>query len=175
MLKIKPPDFQFCPFCGDRLSERKSEGTIKKYCRRDNWTYYPHVASATLAVITRPGKVLLVRRNKEPHRGMWTLPAGFLNYGELPEEALVREVKEETGLIVKRCKILAIRNTAKDSREPGQLLFFYRTWVFPDGSFENLTDKDENSEVAWKSLTNLPPIAWGPHRQAINDFCRRTK
>jgi ADP-ribose pyrophosphatase YjhB (NUDIX family) len=46
------------------------------------------------------GSVLLVRRRGEPGRGAWTLPAGFVEYGEDPAETALRECREETGLVV---------------------------------------------------------------------------
>jgi len=52
------------------------------------------------ALIVRDGKVLLVRRGKEPFLGYWSLPGGGVEAGETPEEAVMREVREETGLDV---------------------------------------------------------------------------
>ena len=49
-------------------------------------------------VIFRDGKLLLIRRKNEPFKGMHALPGGFVDYGERTEEAVVREMKEETGL-----------------------------------------------------------------------------
>jgi ADP-ribose pyrophosphatase YjhB (NUDIX family) len=46
------------------------------------------------------GRLLLIRRGHEPHRGLWSLPGGRIEAGESPEEAVVREVREETGLDV---------------------------------------------------------------------------
>jgi 8-oxo-dGTP diphosphatase len=51
-------------------------------------------------LIIRDGKVLLVRRGKEPFLGYWSLPGGSIEPGETPEEAVKREVLEETGLHV---------------------------------------------------------------------------
>lgn len=52
------------------------------------------------ALIVRDGRVLLVRRGKEPFKGYWSLPGGTVEPGETPDEAVRREVLEETGLHV---------------------------------------------------------------------------
>jgi ADP-ribose pyrophosphatase YjhB (NUDIX family) len=51
-------------------------------------------------VILIEGKVVLIRRGKEPLRGRWVIPGGTVELGETLHEALVREVREETGLVV---------------------------------------------------------------------------
>jgi 8-oxo-dGTP diphosphatase len=53
------------------------------------------------AVLIHEGRVLLIRRGKEPLRGRWVVPGGTVELGETLEEALVREVEEETGLVVR--------------------------------------------------------------------------
>ena len=58
--------------------------------------YDPKVASAM--ILERDGKVLLVRRGTEPGLGLWSLPGGYVDRGEVVEEAAVREVWEETGM-----------------------------------------------------------------------------
>lgn len=60
--------------------------------------YDPRVAAGVL--VEDAGRVLLVRRTQEPGRGLWTLPAGFVDAGEDPAGAAVRECLEETGLEV---------------------------------------------------------------------------
>ena len=47
------------------------------------------------------GRLLLIRRGRDPHRGRWSLPGGRVEAGESPEQAVVREVREETGLVVR--------------------------------------------------------------------------
>jgi len=63
---------------------------------------HPHQPSVGVgAVLIHEGRVLLIRRGKEPLRGRWTVPGGTVELGETLEQALVREVEEETGLQVR--------------------------------------------------------------------------
>ena len=60
------------------------------------------------AVVVKDGQVLLIRRGKEPLRGRWLVPGGTVEYGEDLEQALVREVEEETGLTVRPREVVAV-------------------------------------------------------------------
>jgi ADP-ribose pyrophosphatase YjhB (NUDIX family) len=62
----------------------------------------PQVVACVGAVVHDPaGRLLLIRRGHDPHRGRWTLPGGRVDPGETPEQAVVREIREETGLDVR--------------------------------------------------------------------------
>lgn len=54
------------------------------------------------------GKIVFVRRKKPPFQGWWALPGGFVEIGETVEQALIREVKEETGLDVKPVQLIGV-------------------------------------------------------------------
>jgi len=89
--------FRYCPVCG---SEHFVENNFKsKKCERCGFVYYFNSAAATAIFITNgAGELLVVRRAKEPAKGSSDLPGGFVDLHETAEEAIIREVKEETGL-----------------------------------------------------------------------------
>jgi len=60
------------------------------------------------AVLIHEGRVLLIRRGKEPLRGRWVVPGGTVELGETLEQALVREIQEETGLVVRPLEVVAV-------------------------------------------------------------------
>jgi ADP-ribose pyrophosphatase YjhB (NUDIX family) len=60
------------------------------------------------AVVVDEGRVLLVRRGTEPLRGQWSLPGGLLELGEPLTNGVVREVREETGLIVEPVELIEL-------------------------------------------------------------------
>jgi mutator protein MutT len=69
------------------------------------------------AVVVHEGRVLLIRRGKEPLRGRWLVPGGTVEWGETLQEAVVREVEEETGLVVRPRELLVVLD--RIHRTPG--------------------------------------------------------
>lgn len=59
-------------------------------------------------VLVRDGRVLLIRRGKPPLFGRWVVPGGTVEFGETLEQALVREMKEETALAVEPLEVLTV-------------------------------------------------------------------
>ena len=60
------------------------------------------------AVIILNGKIVLIKRKCPPYQGKFALPGGFVEIGETTEEAMAREVSEETGLLIEIIKLLGV-------------------------------------------------------------------
>ena len=122
-------------------------------------------------VVVRDGRVLLVRRGKEPLYGRWTVPGGTVELGETLEEALVREMEEETCLRVEPVEVLTVFDRIE--RDGGRVAYHY---VIVDylcrwRSGEARAASDA-LEVAWASGAelagyDLPPKALEVVRDAL--------
>lgn len=71
----------------------------------------------------RDGKVLLIRRGKEPLRGRWSVPGGTLEPGETLQQGVVREIREETGMAVVVLEFLTVFERIE--RQAGALAYHY--------------------------------------------------
>ena len=91
---------KFCPSCAAALEAKDVAGRQRPVCPRCGRVVYYDPKVAAASIIEREGKVLMVRRAIQPGYGLWSIPGGYVDRGEVVEEAAVREVWEETGLRV---------------------------------------------------------------------------
>ena len=105
-------------------------------------------------VVVRDGRALLIRRGKEPLYGRWVVPGGTVELGESLEDALVREMEEETGLRVEPVEILTVFD--RIHREEGQVVhhFVIVDYLCRWRSGEARAGSDA-LEVAWASASEL--------------------
>jgi 8-oxo-dGTP diphosphatase len=85
---------RFCTRCGSLLIARKDGEQERQVCPACGWVYYPKPSPASAVAILRDGRVLMVRRKYEPFAGRWTLPSGFMEFGEDPEQVAFRAHRE---------------------------------------------------------------------------------
>jgi 8-oxo-dGTP diphosphatase len=112
------------------------------------------------AVVVEAGRVLLVRRGREPLKGQWSLPGGMLEVGESLTEGVAREVQEETGLIVEPVELIELLDRI---HRDGQRIRYH--YVIADylcrvtgGALKAASDADETRWVErteWNSHSAL--------------------
>jgi mutator protein MutT len=100
------------------------------------------------AIIIDPaGRLLLIKRGHEPEAGRWSLPGGRIEPGESDEQALVREVREETGLTVAAGRLIG----SVDRPQPGGRVLVIRDYA-AEVTGGDLTAGDDAADVRWVSL-----------------------
>ena len=109
-------------------------------------------------IFNKKGEVLLIRREHDPYKGYWTIPGGRVNYGETLEDALKREMMEETGLEIEIIDLVcAISLITKD--ETGNIKNHY---VLIDyivlAKDDKLKIAPDIPEADWYPLDQLPRL-----------------
>lgn len=110
--------------------------------------------------VVRDGRLLLVRRASRYGRGNWQIPGGFIERDESLEEAVVREIEEEGGVVATCRGILAIRNRIHDGSNSTYVVFLM-DWV----SGEPSPDGIETDRAEWLTLKEIERLE---NRPAIN-------
>jgi len=121
-------------------------------------------------ILINNDKILLIKRRNDPFKDMWALPGGFVDYGETTEDAIKREMQEETGLI---CDITDLFGVYSDpNRDPrGHTVSIIYDLIKKDGTLQS---GDDASEVKFFKLSNLPSLAFD-HDSIILDKMERNK
>jgi len=97
--------FKYCPRCG--AAAIRAVGAKLLRCSACGFELYLNPAAAVAGVIVDgQGRMVVLVRGKEPGKGLWDLPGGFVDPGETAEDALRREVREEIGLEVTALRYL---------------------------------------------------------------------
>ncbi|MGC9554498.1 MAG: NUDIX domain-containing protein [Thermoplasmatota archaeon] len=118
-------------------------------------------------VVIRRGHLLLVQRGREPFRGRWALPGGFVEYGETVEAAVAREVREETGLETRVRRLLGVYSHPE--RDPrGHTVSVVFLLEVTGGT---LRGGDDAARATWFSLDDLPQLAFD-HHTIVQDALR---
>ncbi|MCX8153869.1 MAG: NUDIX hydrolase [Candidatus Bathyarchaeota archaeon] len=124
----------------------------------------------TTAIIPfAPNKILLIKRRTVPFKGFWALPGGRVDPGETVEQAILREVKEETGFDVEIVK--KIGDYHEQGIQGGIEYDYYPTCFLVNVVGGEIKKQDsEIEEIQLFSLSDLPqPLAF-EHSQMIKDY-----
>ena len=89
---------RFCPSCAAALETTEVFGYDRPVCPDCGRVIFYDPKVAVISIVPRDGKVLMIRRSTELGYGLWGLPGGYVDRGEVVERAAAREVLEETGL-----------------------------------------------------------------------------
>lgn len=163
-------NYLFCPYCASRLETREGYGHRRPTCPHCGFIHFRDPKVAVIGFVTQGKRVLLVQRAMDPEKGKWALPGGFMDAGEMPEEALRRELREEVSLEVDIGELLTILPMAgaADTRQ-GIVLVFQ---AVPMGTVpETLPCADDVAAADWFAPGDFPQnLAFESTKMLLRSF-----
>ena len=137
------------------------------------YTYkYPRPAvTADCIVITKETepKVLLIQRGNEPYKGCWAFPGGFMDMDETTEQCAIRELEEETELVVSH--VQQVGAYSKVDRDPRGRTITVAYLAIIDSPVP-IKGQDDAASAQWFPLSTLPPLAFD-HAEIMRDAVER--
>ena len=150
---------RFCPSCAATLVTKDVFGHQRPVCPECSRVIFYDPKVAVICIVPRDGKVLMIRRSTDLGYGLWGLPGGYVDRGEVVEVAAAREVWEETGLEVVVGDLLGLFS------ESGNPVIVAAYIAMETGG--TLAAGPEALEVGFFDVDNLPELAFPRDREVL--------
>ncbi|MBI4632408.1 MAG: NUDIX domain-containing protein [Deltaproteobacteria bacterium] len=164
---MKKKEKAFCPYCGVSTVTRTENDVTRAYCPYCATFFYENPLPVVSSILAYGRSILLVKRGNDPYKGEWCLPTGFAETGESIEDALLRELEEETGV---KANIIGLVHV--DS----VMDYYYGDLIFLTFEVEQvggvLKPGDDSVEVKYASLENLPSLAFSANNKAVKAYMK---
>ncbi len=119
-------------------------------------------------IVNDQNQLLLLKRKTPPEAGCWNIPGGRVEFGETLEEAVVREVEEETSLKVKPTSILGIVDHIVKNENVHWIATHFLCTII-EGQ-PKITEPEKHESIEWFSFENLPEKQTITLKQAIQEY-----
>lgn len=162
--------YNYCPRCGHALDHREVEDhRVRPVCPRCGYIVYlnPPIAVGVIAECA-DGRLVLVLRGENPGRGLWGLPAGFMEIDETTEETARRECLEETGLQIELKDLWGIWSYFHVEKRTSGVLVLYRAVVIGGEPRPG----SDTTEVRFFAPDEIPfdGLAFETHKEALRKW-----
>lgn len=163
----------YCPYCGKPVVQRHMEGRMRDFCMQCTNVFYENPLPVACSILVDENRqVLLVKRGKEPYKGMWCLPIGFAEADEEVKDAALRELREETGVEGEVVRLVDVDTV--DNYYYGSLAIVTYE-VRPTGGMP--VPGDDAEDARFFPVSDLPSLAWSSNEKALKlyvEFYRDT-
>lgn len=126
-------------------------------------------------ILNENNELLLHKRNKDPERGYWSIPGGRVEMFETFENAVKREIKEETDLDIEVVKNIGICDHILERVEEEKV-----HWITPSylcrviSGVAKIMEPTKHTEIGWFKLNELPDNLTIPTKKALEDYTKQT-
>jgi 8-oxo-dGTP diphosphatase len=159
-----PEEIRYCPQCATPMATRLVGDKMRRACPGCGYIYFTDPKVGVGVMVVADGMILLVKRSMRPNRGKWSLPAGFLDYGEDPRVTAAREVLEETNLQVTITGLVDVYYNPLALEKGGASIFIlYRAELVAG----EVKAGDDAADAAFFGPDALPELAFDSTRDAV--------
>lgn len=143
-------------------------GRLRRACTNCDFIHFTDPKVGVGVLVVQEGKLLLVQRIMKPEIGKWSIPAGYLDYGEDPKETAVREVLEETNLEVEITGLVDVYYNPDAITQGGASIFILYNAKLNGGTLKAGDDAkaaqffgpEELPELAFTSTLTVVQTIW---------------
>lgn len=158
MILYRAAVMSYCPRCAARVEERIVDGKLRPTCAACGFVAFADPKVSATVLVERDGAILFIRRSMDPGRGLWCFPGGYVDFGEDPVLAAIRECREETGIAVEDLRLLDVAFNGR------VIVITYSTNSF---SPRDPVAGDDADMAAWFVPPNIPPLAFPTMEQTL--------
>ena len=159
----------YCSTCKTKNHYDKIEGQIRYHCPNCKTIHYQNPKPTATLICINNNKILLVKRAFEPAKGCWSLPGGFIELQETPEDAAKRELKEETNLNGKVVKLLG--NCSHFNSIFGDILLL--GIEIKIDNWDGLKAGDDALDAELFDINNCPTLAFECHKKIFDMYLNK--
>lgn len=158
-----PVERNYCARCGQPVATRAVHGRPRVVCPACETVFYENpLPVAASVVLNARREVLLVKRRRSPHAGMWCLPMGFAELGETIADAARRELHEEAGVVGRVVRLLDADSLPNEHYGDLLIVTFEIEKI---GGREQAGDDAE--DVRYCPIGQHPPLAFASNEKAL--------
>lgn len=168
--EIQPLAWNYCPTCGRKLAVADDGERVRPHCFACNRFFYDNPVPAACCFVAKGSALLFARRAVEPCMGQWSLPGGFVEIGETAEEAVLRELEEETSIRGRNPRLIGA--STQPSKLNGAVIVM--GYVIDDWEGEPAARSDV-TEARFFPFAERPSLPFQAHRDllAVYDAIKR--
>lgn len=146
------------------MTNRQVGDKMRRACPNCDHIHFTDPKVGVGVMVLTDDKILLIKRSMRPNRGKWSLPAGYLDYGEDPQRTAAREVLEETNLRVAITRLVDVYYNAEALEHGGASIFILYQARLIGGKIKA---GDDAAQAAFFGPGELPELAFDSTRDAI--------